>query len=75
VHFKVGGGRSCPIFRRGDLGAGTRLRGPALVEEENSVTLVHPGRDLEVTRDGMLIITGIETATGPQRPHAATFRG
>jgi len=75
VRFKVGGGQSCPIFRRGDLGAGTRLRGPALVEEENSVTLVHPGQDLEVTRDGMLIITGIDTATGPQGAHAGTFRG
>jgi len=75
VRFKAGGGQSCPIFHRGDLGAGTRLRGPALVEEENSVTLVHPGQDLEVTRDGMLIITGIDTATGPQRAHTGTFRG
>jgi len=64
VYFKTSGRQDCPVYRRADLGAGARLRGPALIEEENSVTLVHPGQDLDVTRDGMLVITGIDAGAG-----------
>jgi N-methylhydantoinase A len=74
VFFEAGGRLDCPVFRRGDLGAGTRLRGPALVEEEHSVTLAHPGQTLEVAGDGMLIIAGIEATADRQGAQAGAFR-
>lgn len=44
------------IYRREALGAEARLSGPAVVEEETSVTLVPPGASLEVDRMGNLVI-------------------
>lgn len=75
VYFAPGGRQDCPVFRRGDLGSGVRLRGPALIEEDNSVTLVHPGQTLDVTAEGMLIISGVETAAGRDSAQVGTFRG
>jgi N-methylhydantoinase A len=75
VCFEAEGRQDCPVFRREDLGAGNRLRGPALIEEENSVTLVHPGQNLELTRDGTLIISGIEAAADRQDAQVGAFRG
>jgi len=75
VVFQDEGRRDCPVFRRADLGAGTRLAGPALVEEEHSVTLVHPGQSLETARDGTLIISGIQPSAVRQGAEAGTFRG
>jgi N-methylhydantoinase A len=37
-----------PIYRRADLLAGIRLRGPAVVEQLDSTTVVPPGVDVEV---------------------------
>jgi N-methylhydantoinase A len=75
VYFRAGGQQECPVFRRGDLGAGAVLRGPALIEEENSVTLVHPGQRVEVTREGMLIVSGIEAAPELEGERARAFPG
>jgi N-methylhydantoinase A len=42
----------CPIYRRGDLAAGTSLDGPAIVEEFGSTTVVFPGWTLQVDGHG-----------------------
>ena len=44
---------SCPVYRRAALAVGTRLDGPALVEEPSSTTLLQPGDALDVTRTGI----------------------
>jgi N-methylhydantoinase A len=75
VYFEGRGRQSCPVFRRGDLGAGSKLGGPALIEEENSVTLVHPGQALEATADGVLILTGIEALANRPGVQVGAFRG
>jgi N-methylhydantoinase A len=75
VYFEGRGRQSCPVFRRGDLGAGSKVGGPALIEEENSVTLVHPGQTLEATTDGMLILTGIEALANRPGVQVGAFRG
>jgi N-methylhydantoinase A len=75
VCFAARGRQDCPVFRRVKFGAGTLLQGPALLEEENSVTLVHPGQTLEVTRDGTLIISGIEAPVDRRGTRGGTFRG
>jgi N-methylhydantoinase A len=57
VWFDADGPVECPIFRRAELAAGTRLAGPAVVEEVDSTTLVVPGDALEVHPGGSLVLT------------------
>ena len=47
----------CPVYDRERLGAGDAIAGPAIVEEWNTTTIVHPGQGLEVDAYGNLIIT------------------
>ncbi len=58
TYFRTLGYLETPIYRREDLGRQTRLQGPAIVEEEDSTTLVHPGQTLTLTEHGLLLITG-----------------
>ena len=46
----------CPIYDRYALGAGAELAGPAVVEEFDSTTVVHPGYAVRVDAHGNLII-------------------
>ncbi len=46
-----------PVYARSDLPAGAKFKGPALVEEYASTTVVFPGDKLEVGKYGDLIIT------------------
>lgn len=45
------------IFWRPALPVGTRITGPAVIEEPNSTTLIHPGDVVTVTEAGHLIVT------------------
>ena len=45
-----------PVYARADLYAAHRIRGPAVVEESASVTVLDPGRTLTVDRYGNLLI-------------------
>lgn len=47
----------CPIYNRYRLGAGVVLIGPAIVEEIDSTTVIHPGYQAEVDKYGNLILT------------------
>ncbi len=47
-----------PVYRRETLPAGAVLRGPAVVEELDSTTLVLPGQELRVLADGILRLSG-----------------
>ncbi len=53
---EVGGFVDCPIYWRDDLAAGNILNGPAVVEEDFSLTLLLPGQRLTVDYWGNLII-------------------
>jgi N-methylhydantoinase A len=46
----------CPVYDRHALAAGANLAGPAVVEELDSTTLVHPGFDVRVDDRGNLVI-------------------
>jgi N-methylhydantoinase A len=46
----------CPIYDRYALPAGARFAGPAVVEEFDSTTVVHPGFAVTVDETGNLII-------------------
>jgi N-methylhydantoinase A len=58
VFFKGLGFLETPIYRRAGLGRDSRLEGPAIIEEEDSTVLLHPGQNLTLTEHGLLIISG-----------------
>jgi N-methylhydantoinase A len=53
VHFDAGW-VTTPIYDRDALPVGTRLAGPAVIDEMSATTLVPPGAQLGVDRDGNL---------------------
>jgi len=58
VYFKETDGEvDCLIYDREKLGAGDKFAGPAIIEEWNSTTIVHPGQHLEVDTYGNLTIS------------------
>ena len=56
VYFANGGFLPTPIYRRNQLPAGASLVGPAMVEEVDSTTLVHPGQRLSVDDVGVITL-------------------
>jgi N-methylhydantoinase A len=57
VYFAEAGGYvDCPVYDRYRLAAGCRLVGPAIVEELDSTTVVHPGYQAIVDRWGNLLL-------------------
>jgi N-methylhydantoinase B/oxoprolinase/acetone carboxylase alpha subunit len=62
IYFAGAGNLDTPIYRRIELPEGTRLDGPALIEEMDSTTLLHPGDSAEVRADGSLIIHVLQPA-------------
>ena len=57
VYFKGRGYLPTPIYRQRTLPAGAAIEGPAVVEEEDSTTLVHPGQRLTVRNDGLMLLS------------------
>ena len=47
----------CPIYDRYALGAGAVIAGPAIVEEIDSTTTVHPGYRVQVDAFGHMVLT------------------
>jgi len=61
VYFRNEGFVSTPVFRRANLRSGNRVKGPALIEEHASTTVVQPGDVLTVDGFGNLqILIGSE---------------
>jgi N-methylhydantoinase A len=57
VYFaEAGGFIDCPSYDRYRLAAGGMIEGPAIVEEMDSTTVIHPGFAAEVDRFGNLLI-------------------
>jgi N-methylhydantoinase A len=48
---------ACPVYERGDLGAGCRIAGPALIQEHGTTTVLFRADDLQVAPSGEMIIT------------------
>jgi N-methylhydantoinase A len=46
----------CPIYDRRRLRSGNRLRGPAIVEQMDSTTVIHPGQRAEIDGFGNIVI-------------------
>jgi N-methylhydantoinase A len=56
VDFDVDGTHQTAVYERGDLPIGFSTRGPVVIEEPTTTTLVHPGQTLEVDGFGNLVI-------------------
>jgi N-methylhydantoinase A len=56
VYFKDKGYIPCPVFSRSSLPSGSKLKGPAVLEEEDSTILLHPGSTVTVNRKGVITI-------------------
>ncbi|MBO6784251.1 MAG: hydantoinase/oxoprolinase family protein [Alphaproteobacteria bacterium] len=55
VYFE-GGFRDTPVFNRARLPAGTRIEGPAVIEEFGSTTVVFPGQFATVDDHGIIVV-------------------
>lgn len=53
---EAGGDLEAAVYDRSRLAAGNRLAGPAVVEQFDSTTLIHPGQEARVDELGSLII-------------------
>ena len=57
VYFAETGGRlNCPIFDRYQLGSGDEITGPAIIEEVDSTTVIHPDYQADVDEFGNLFL-------------------
>ena len=74
IYFAGVGRVDTPIYRRTTLPEGTRLAGPAIIEEMDSTTLLHPGDRAEVRADGSLVIA-IGAASEASAAHATPAKG
>jgi N-methylhydantoinase A len=57
VYFtEVGGMVACGVYDRYRLQAGNRVQGPAIIEEKDSTTVLHPGYAATVDTSGNMLI-------------------
>src|SRR5688572_21562375 len=59
--FSGGRWHQAPLYRREDLGAGSRVDGPAIIAEANATTVVEPWWRAEVTALNHLVLTRTKT--------------
>ncbi len=60
VYFsEIEGFTECSIYDRYRLTQGNIIRGPAIVEDKDATTVIHPGYQAEVDRYGNLILTPV----------------
>ena len=57
VYFRNEGYIPCPVYNRDDLAPGSGLKGPAVIEEQDSTILLHPGNTMKVNSQGVITIT------------------
>ena len=63
VYFAESGGFvECPIYDRYRLGPGHAVEGPAVVEEIDSTTVIHPGDRVLVDRFGNMLLAARDRA-------------
>jgi N-methylhydantoinase A len=55
---ETGGGLDTPVYDRARLVAGNRVPGPAVIEQFDSTTLLHPGQAAHVDPLGCLVVAG-----------------
>jgi N-methylhydantoinase A/oxoprolinase/acetone carboxylase beta subunit len=80
VHFaellsdETDGFVDCRIYDRYRLTSAAEIRGPAIVEELDSTTVIHPGFGATVDRFGNLLVRAMEGSNGSVEQAAAPAR-
>jgi len=59
VHFPQSGFVDCPVCDRATLGTGSRLQGPAIIEQMDTTSVLFPAQQLECDTYGNMIITHV----------------
>ena len=54
--FSAEGAVECPVYARDDLSPADRIAGPAIIEELDSTTVVHPGQHLTISQHGTAVL-------------------
>ena len=62
VWFSSEGPVECPVYAREDLSPADRISGPAIIEELDSTTVVHPGQLLTISPHGTAVLEWIEAS-------------
>jgi len=57
--YLEGSRRAVPVFERGELLAGDRIRGPAIVTEDLSTTVIDPDWEAEVLSGGEMLLSDV----------------
>jgi N-methylhydantoinase A len=72
VYFaEAGGFIDCPIYDRAALGHVTSIAGPAIVEEMDSTTVIHPGYRADVDEWGNLVLRPSDAGPAGSREASA----
>ena len=66
AYFRGKGYLNCGVYRRSDLPAGCALKGPAIIEEADSTTLILPEYVANVTQEGLLMVVRSRAETQPK---------
>ena len=56
VWFSAERAVECPVYVRDDLSPADRIAGPAIIEELDSTTVVHPGQHLIISQHGTAVL-------------------
>ena len=62
VWFSSDGPVECAVYAREDLSPADRIAGPAIIEELDSTTVVHPGQLLTVSPHGTAVLEWTEAS-------------
>ena len=54
--FSAEGAVECPVYARDDLSPADRIAGPAIIEELDSTTVVHPGQHFAISQHGTAVL-------------------
>jgi 5-oxoprolinase (ATP-hydrolysing) len=57
--YMAGEERDAPIYDRGDMTAGQKVDGPAIIREPTATTVVEPGWQAEMNKGGDLVLTRV----------------
>lgn len=64
VYFESDGFIETPVYRRESIGLERKIKGPAIIEEMDSTTLVPPGSIIQTGNDGSLLMTHGNSLSG-----------
>ena len=65
----VDGFVSTPVYQRSRLPSGTKVQGPAVLEQTDSTVLIAPGEQGEVDQYGNLILLSMRCTRGETNPN------